>query len=257
MADRQDRVVFCSQETVVCDSKVDVVIMLDGSGSLGPSGWAATLVMGQKLVKAFNSPAVSNPNARVAVQLFSGPRTWSQYRHCLGQPYARGLRATRRGLRWGWVWPKKKKNPDMKEDCGIEWVTPLTADTMHFTADMATTADKIKALTWPQASTFTSLALAQAQAELMYSDEMATKVVVIITDGLPINPLMTGRAANKLKDKARLIWVPVGGNAPKEQLQKWASTPVDQNVVPVEDFKILETPEVVSQIFAGVCPDAK
>jgi len=241
----------------VCDSKVDVVIMLDGSGSLGTSGWAATLVMGQKLVKAFNSPFVENKNARVAVQLFSGPSTWSQYRHCLGKPYKRGWQ--RRGWfwRWGWVWPKTKTTANMATDCGIEWVTPLTAATSHFTTDMSATADKIKALTWPASSTFTSLALAQAQAELMYANEMATKVVICITDGIPINPLMTGRAANKLKDNARLIWVPVGGGAPKEQLNQWASDPVDQNVVTVEDFKTLETPEVVTQIIAGVCPDAK
>jgi hypothetical protein len=257
MKELQDRVVFCSQETVVCDSKVDVVIMLDGSGSLGKSGWAATLVMGQKLVKAFNSPFVDNKNARVAVQLFSGPGTWSAYRQCLGKSYKRGWKWTRRGWKWGWVWPKKRKNANMATDCGIEWVTPLTAATSHFTTDMTATADKIKALTWPSSSTFTSLALAQAQAELMYADEMATKVVIVITDGIPINPLMTGRAAKKLKKQARVIWVPVGGNAPEKQLNQWASDPVDQNVVTVEDFKTLETPEVVTQIIAGVCPDAK
>jgi len=251
-------------DTLVCDSKVDVVIMLDGSGSLGTAGWEATQKMGQKLAKAFNVEGVS-PNARVAVQLFSGPKTWSKYRQCLGQPYQRGWTRnwvwTRRGWRsrWQYGWKVPKTGfvaANMATDCGIKWITPMTA-AGHFAQDMKTVATAIAAEDWPQASTLTSLSLAQAQAELMYAREDATKVVVVVTDGMPMNPLMTTKAADKLKKNARVIWVPVTPGAPKEQLEEWASKPTDQNVVWVDDFTQLETPDVVTQIIAEVCPKAK
>jgi len=251
-------------ETLECDSKVDVVIMLDGSGSLGTKGWEATKIMGQKLVKAFNSASVT-PNARVAVQLFSGPKTWSKYRQCLGQPYQRGWKrgwvwVRGRGWRfrwqWSWVFPKTGAvAANMATDCGIKWITALT-DAGHFAQDMKTVATKIEAETWPSASTLTSLALAQAQAELIYARADATKVVVVVTDGMPMNPLMTTKASAKLKRNARLIWVPVSAGAPKEQLEEWATKPTDQNVVWVDDFTQLETPDVVTQIIAEVCPKA-
>jgi hypothetical protein len=250
-------------DTLVCDSMVDVVILLDGSGSLGASGWAATKKMGEKLVRAFNSDAVQ-PNAQVAVQAFSGPKTWSQYNRCLNKPWQRGWvwarrgRRRRWGRRWGWVWPKTVQPPlNMVTDCGIKWETPLTVDTGHFTKDMTSAATKVKDMVWPEGSTFTSMALAQAGAELMFSREGAMKVVVVVTDGIPINPLLTGRAAEKLKGKARLIWVPVTTDAPQEQLEEWATKPKEQNIVKVADFTTLEKPDVVTQIIREVCPDAK
>ena len=227
--------------TLVCDSMVDVVIMLDGSGSLGQKGWEATVAMGQKLVAAFNAPNVQ-ARAMFSVQLFGGPRTWGKYRQCSGVPPEGGP-----GM----------PEPDMVEDCGIEWVTPLTTDTGHFTADGKKAGDLIKALKWPATSTFTSLALAQAQAEFTYARDGATKVVVVVTDGMPLNPFKTTEAAMSLKKMARVIWVPVAGNAPKEQLVQWASRPTAQNIVSVEDFETLENPAIVTAIVAEICPVAK
>merc|ERR1719261_179219 len=107
----------------------------------------------------------------------------------------------------------------------------MTDQTGHFTANMADAASKITSETWPAASTFTSLALAQARAEMLYTREGATKVTVVVTDGIPINPGATTKSARKLKnDKVRVIWVPVTPGAPKEQLEEWASYPKDQNV---------------------------
>jgi len=144
----------------------------------------------------------------------------------------------------------------MEKDCGIKWVTALSATTGHFTTNMIAAAAAVKKLTWPARSTFTSMALAQVEGELMYSRPDAQKVVVVITDGMPINPLMTGIAAKELKKQARLIWVPVAAGAPKDSLREWASDPYEQNIVEVGDFKALQTPDVITQIIAEVCPDA-
>jgi hypothetical protein len=258
-------------DTLLCNSIIDITILLDGSGSLGTSGWEATKKMGQMLVKAFEQPpqtlrafttyndvqTISIDMAHVAVQLFSGPRTWSQYYQCLEKPYVRGWTwSSNRGWTWGWKWPKMPKAANLETDCGIKWITPMTADKGHYTSDMKNAATLIEKESWPSLSTFTSLALSQAGQELIYGREAATKVTVVVTDGMPINPLGTDKASEKLKQKSRVIWVPVTPNAPKEQLEEWASHPKEQNVVMVGDFSELETPNVVTQIIAAACPDA-
>jgi hypothetical protein len=221
-------------KTLMCDSQVDVIILLDGSGSLGPSGWAAVKSMGKSLVSAFGG---ASNQSQVAVQLFSGPGKLSTYKLCTGRGPVGEV-------------------PDIAKDCGISWETPLTADTGHFTADMKNAGRLIEELKWPSKSTFTSLALSQALAETLYGRDGVPKVVVVVTDGIPSNPSKTSEAAKALKDVARLIWVPVTAGAPKEQLKEWASTPTDQNIVTVADFKELVTPMTVTQVIAEVCPEA-
>merc|ERR1719262_624361 len=115
--------------TLVCESLVDVVILLDGSGSLQQTGWKATKAMGKLLVAAFDKDANPNVRAQVAVQLFSGPGTWKDWFLCTDR--IRG------------------KRPDPIKNCGISWVTPLTTDTAHFTTDMKKAAELIEALKFP------------------------------------------------------------------------------------------------------------
>jgi hypothetical protein len=217
--------------------------------------------MGQMLVKAFEQPPEGlrayKTTAQVAVQLFSGPRTWSQYYQCLQKPYVRGwVWSWKHGWTWSWKWPNVPKSANLETDCGIKWITPMSADHGHFATNMKNTASLIEAENWPATSTFTSLALAQAQQELIYAREGATRVTVVVTDGIPINPGATDTASGNLKKNSRVIWVPVTANAPKEQLESWASHPKEQNVVMVGDFSTLETPDVVTQIIASACPDA-
>jgi hypothetical protein len=257
-------------DTLLCNSIIDIVILLDGSGSLGTSGWEATKKMGQMLVEAFQQPpqtlsahttyhgaqTLNIDLAHVAVQLFSGPRTWSQYYQCLEKPYVRGWIWTEFGWQWGWKWPAVPKAANLTTDCGIKWITPMSAKQGHYTTDMKGAAKLIEEESWPATSTFTSLALSQAGQELIYGRESATKVTVVVTDGKPINPLGTDKASAQLKKKSRVIWVPVTPNAPEDQLEKWATHPKDQNVIMVGDFATLGTPDVVTQIIASACPDA-
>lgn len=56
-----------------CISKVDVIVLLDGSGSLGPYGWQQTKLMGRQLVAQLQG---GNNNVRVAVLVFSTDMYW-------------------------------------------------------------------------------------------------------------------------------------------------------------------------------------
>merc|ERR1719506_1094302 len=69
-------------QTLTCDRKLDVVLLIDGSGSLGKSGWAAEIKAAKMFVDAF---AVSGGQAEMAVILYSGPRTWGGVRRCFSR----------------------------------------------------------------------------------------------------------------------------------------------------------------------------
>ena len=57
------------------------MFLLDGSGSLGETGWKAEIKAAQTFVDAFSEGAKAN----MAVILFSGPRTWSGVSKCAGK----------------------------------------------------------------------------------------------------------------------------------------------------------------------------
>jgi len=209
---------------VTCESMIDVVLLLDGSGSLGENGWEQTKKAAQMFVSALHG---GKDNVMLSVILFSGPRTWSQYYSCTGT----GSGAP----------------PDLKEDCGIDIV-------QHLTTDMTATGSKIGALKWPAKSTLTSQALKIAQTELSLGRKLANSVVIVFTDGRPLNTGRTKSVAKELRETSRLMWVPVGRNVPLELVKEWASTPKQDNVISVSEFEALSDPETMSTIIADMCP---
>jgi len=206
-----------------CKQELDVVFLLDGSGSLGETGWKAEIKAAETFVDAFSG---SGAKANMAVILFSGPRYWSGVYKC---------------------WRRSATAIDMENDCKIKTIT-------HFSADMADVKKKISALAFPKGSTLTSLALMRAKAELQLGRKDAKSVVVVITDGRPLSYGRTARAARSVRKAARLVWVPVTRSAPLRQVKRWATRRWQENVVVVRDFKELETPDTVNHVVANICP---
>merc|ERR1719387_1861101 len=110
--------------TLQCKEKRDIVLLLDGSGSLGQKGWNAELKAAQTFVDAFSG---TGAQAEMSVILYSGPRTWGGVRKCF----------------------RKYGKVDLEKTCKIKSVT-------HFTSNMKEVKQKIAALTWPRGSTLTS-----------------------------------------------------------------------------------------------------
>jgi len=212
---------------VTCESLLDVVLLLDGSGSLGTQGWEQTKKAGQMIVESLHG---GENHVKVSVILFGGPRYWSQYYACTGATQG--------------------ATPDLKTDCGIDIV-------QHFTADMKEAATVIKNLNWPATTTLTSQVLATAQSELSLGRKEANSLVIVITDGRPLNPMRTGEMATKLKESSRLMFVPVTNNVPLEDVKKWASTPASENVIQVADFTTLADPSTITTLIANMCPKLK
>jgi uncharacterized protein YegL len=215
--------VVSKNKPLACDKKLDIVFLLDGSGSLGKRGWKAEIKAAQTFVEAFSG---TGAHAKMAVILYSGPRTWGGVRKCFA---------------------KNGGKVDLAAVCKVKTIT-------HFTKDMKKVKDLIGGLKWPQGSTLTSLALQTAKAELSLGRKDSKSVVVVITDGRPLSYRATGLASRSVRKAARLIWVPVTKYAPLKMIKKWATRRWQENVVKVESFKELEKPDPVTHVIANICP---
>merc|ERR550539_2082525 len=165
---------------------------------MGPDGWSATHDFAKNFINRFAS---SGSDVMLSVILFSGPKTWSQFRECVGT---------------GTI---NMTSVSQKDICGLNMV-------QHFTDDMPTALNAVEPLTHPNGTTLTSAALRMAQAELALSRPDSTAVVLVVSDGLPLSPRMTEAAATDIKKIARLMFVPV--DLPHEDIQAmrtWSSVP--------------------------------
>jgi len=217
-------VLAANATTKTCDDMLDVVLLIDGSGSLGQKGWDAEIKAANTFVDAFSGP---RSQAQLSIVLYSGPTTWSGVYKCFA---------------------KNNRRVDMEETCKIKSVT-------HLTNDMAAVKQKLGKLVWPKGSTLTSLALLSAYSEFTIGRQDAKSVVVAITDGRPLSYGATQQASKFIRGKhTRLVWVPVTQWAPLWQIKKWATRKWNENVVSVEDFVALENPDVITHIIADICP---
>jgi len=208
--------------TIKCDAKLDLILVLDGSGSLGKKGWKATKKAAEMILKAMDEE-----KTRVSILLYSGPKNWPQVRKCF-------------------------KDPNINKEfvCKQQWVS-------HFTSNVGKALTKVKFLSWPKGSTMTSLALMGALAETQNGRQDAQTVVTVITDGKPLSKRRTFRAAEAVRRVARLMWVPVTKFAPLQFIRRLATKPWKENVVPASDFKTLQNPAFIDHILADMCPQIK
>jgi len=214
-----------NRSVLECKSKVDLIILLDGSGSLGEYGWSQSRLMVSKLISDLQG---GSDLVKVSLEVFSGPKTWEDYEKCTDElPAGETL--------------------DMKEQCGIEWIS-------HYTTDMGALASEVLQLPFPAATTLTSVAIGQAESELVNGREDANSVVVLITDGKPMNGVATKDAAKQLQEKARLVFVPVGGDAPEELIQEVASKPYKDHIISISSFFQMTSPVFLNKIISSSCP---
>merc|ERR1719436_1442451 len=100
-------------------------------------------------------------------------------------------------------------------------------------------------LQWPQAGSLTPVALSAAGAELQQGRRSAQSVVIVLTDGRPMSPRRTRQAAMRLRQRSRLMWVPVVNYGPINELETWASRPLRENLLIVRDFATLSKAETI------------
>jgi hypothetical protein len=210
-----------------CAAKVDVIILLDSSGSLGSAGFDTMREAGKTLVKAMDPAANDGDGAQVAVLQYSGPKNMNTFKKCTGEAHGTQV--------------------DLVLDCRMNWVS-------HLSTDVEGIATSIQSLTWQKGSSMTSQALASAEAELINGRPDTPAVVIAFADNLPMMPRKTGEVASSLRKKAKLIWAAATGSAEMTKFASWASRPVADNFVymhKVEDFAKTET---LNRIISSACP---
>jgi len=216
------------RQTLHCASQVDVTILMDGSGSLTPTGWLMSKYLAMDLVGALM--ANGNGTVQVALQVFSGPEEEEEFQACTRNATAA---------------------VDVEKDCKIKWIS-------HLTPNMGDVAGQIWNMEWPEGSTLTSVALGLAEAEQKNSRESAQSVVLVLTDGAPMSKHMTEQAAKKLGEVAKVIWIPIGKKAPRAEIKQWASMPEGDHVIDVDTYMSLAMPggvsHLVNQIVTTTCP---
>jgi hypothetical protein len=218
-------------KTMKCNTKLDIVMIIDGSASLKTAGWTAMKDATKKIASAMGD------DVQFAALLASGPTTRKNYFKCTGQR-----------------WPNRTTGedlgtPDMATDCLISWVT-------HF-SDMSSTRDSVVAdignMNWPKGSSLLSEALAMADTELGAGRKDAQAVVLVITDGKPMNKRKVAHVVKQVRNKARLMFVSVTENAPVWLLRKWASWPVEENLIQVKYFDSLESDTTLNSLISNMC----
>lgn len=206
-----------------CKSKLDLVLLLDGSGSIGARGWRETKKFATKFVDSFDGQ-----DAMVSVILFSGPRTWTNYKICNGI---------------------KSNTVDQETICGLKIV-------QHFSNDTKKTKENIGKLSFPSSSTYTAKALEMANAELTLGRKDANRVVLVMTDGIPISPHYTKLAARSLRRRARLMFGAVRmSKTGLGYMQAWSSHPTHDNVMRIKDFRTMSKVSTMNNLIRDICQE--
>jgi len=183
---------------VVCGSKIDLVLLLDGSGSVRSKGFKQELEFADSLLSRMH---YGEDFGKAAVIKFS------------------------------------KK---------IEVVGEMSFDKDALIAETSATK-------WPAKTTNTAEGLSRALDILAAGGRAsAQSVVFVLTDGMPNDVEATAMMAEKVKEKARLVFVAVGKNLDMDALYTWASFPPEFNVLTAKKFSTLITK--VGDFMADLCP---
>merc|ERR1712151_1471471 len=141
----------------------------------------------------------------------------------------------------------------MKNRCGLNLVQQLSNDTDK-------TLENIDKLEWPGefATTFTSGALLMAKEVLKFARQDVhedKRIVVTLTDGLPIDPDITKEAAATDKSEGlRLVFAGVGlDTKSKNYMRKLATKNPKDNFVLIKDLDELDQISIVNKLVEDVC----
>jgi len=211
---------------LTCKAPLDVVLVIDGSGSLGTAGWQAEMKASQNLVDAFN---VNGTKVRMSTILYSGPFNWRTVWGCLNG----------------------RKDPE--SECEVRRIVSL--EDKSRSSNLTAVKESLASLQFPSGgATLTSLALNSAKSEVNMGRPDAKSVVIVMTDGKPLSRWRTYWASRSLRKVARLVWVPVVQYAPLRLFKYLATRRWQENIVTASSFAELGEQHITNGILADICP---
>merc|ERR1719384_2246688 len=209
---------------LLCEAPLDVILALDGSGSLGSAGWEAVKRSAAMFAGAMGA------GIKLGALVYSSPATEKETAVCMG-----------------WLpksaWPEQSK-------CGIRWAH-------HMTTDTSAVKDAILGFEPDNRGTLTNVAIENADVEFgNHGREYAQSVLVIFTDGYPQSKDRALEMAGKFREKGRMLVVPVGQWTDDEYFfPNMVSYPSQDNLVTVDSFKELAARGTLQKLLTDFCPN--
>merc|ERR1719203_2582362 len=208
--------------SILCEAPVDVVLALDGSGSLGDAGWEAMQMMSSGFTGAMGS------GVKLGALVFDGPSDMVTTKQCQG-------------------WDLGANNAETPSYCGVRWAH-------HMTMDTAAVHDSLQAMESTKRGTLTNIAIDHASAEFgNHGREYAQSVLVIVTDSYPESKERAMKSAGKFKKTGRLVVAVVGPYKDDDYFKDLVSEPWQDNLVVVDDYKALTTRPTLDTILTDFC----
>jgi len=191
----------------VCIAKLDVVIALDGSGSLVETGFEMLKNFTGELAMKFVGKRYKREMMQVGVVQFG-------------------------------------QGEILTDDKGVSTVSPAKL-VLGMTDDMPKVAAEIKKLKWEKG--FTNMAQAFTASEALFEDrgrKDAQSVIIVITDGKPSFKYQTQKAVNDLRDAGvhvNFVTVhPAAESSEVKQMMAWASHPAESHMIHIPGMKALQ-----------------
>lgn len=207
-----------------CKSKVDVSLVLDASGTVGPAGWDETKKFVKFLSTAFEGEGT---DAQLSFIAFSGPTEVDKLDACAG---------------------RGEGQVDMDAVCKIKMVAPFGE-----TVQAATSS--LDGVSFMAGTRLLSAAMEMSKSELTLARRSATKVVVIITGSRPTELAATYRAARSLRRAAdKVMFAAV--NSDEQALREfasWGSKPANENVLSFGSFGGLNSLDTANNLVSSIC----
>jgi hypothetical protein len=220
---------FICPKKLKCIAKLDLIMTLDGSGSLWYRTWRRSLwgknfERTRKMTMAFvNSATLDGYDAQ------DQDDAVNEAKPELGTKYPKHMRI------------------------GVNLFSTRTKEIVGLTGDKGKLTSKLKGMKWPMGATYTHKALKQAEAMLKFSRPNRIKTILLVTDGRATDVRSMFTVARKIRKKGITIKVvPVGRNVPRWQVCRVATPPCSQNVEMARRWRVLDYQ--MKKFIAGTCP---
>lgn len=208
-----------------CASHLDLLLVLDGSGSVTTEGFTKVKNFATKLLE------------RVALQ---------------GETAAVAEKLLKRSTR----------DPGQARAGVVAFGGAAATEVSELTATRTALTGALGGLAWPGAqatgwATNTAQALAVSRQMLQRQNDNpgADQVIVVISNGSPNSGRLAATEVARLKSQGvRLMFVDVGLGIGKRAAKQWASWPYVENLLEVATPTDLDTPAKVSDLLVKLCP---
>lgn len=221
-------------DALKCEDKVDVIIALDSSGSVGEDAWKKVLKFAKDFIGSFDQGKDADPLARIGLINFSGPKNVKEWFQC-----------------------KRGRTAENLKVCQVNVVSRLTTD-------LKSVLGKVDSLKFIGQSTQTSTVISTALSEFRSEPRpdadsefgmTARSILLVVTDGKPNSRKDTWRAAGNLRrDGRELYFVSIGlpDEGRTKDMIRWGGRE-KEHVLITEDFDYLQSSEFRNEIMAGMC----